>query len=147
MPNIHEMVPSTSKYLAKDDVPQPMRVTVANVTAENVARDNEPAEIKAILTFDSPTMKPMVLNKTNQNTMEALYGPMTENWLNRTIIIYNDPTIQMQGRITGGLRLRMDQAAVTPAPVPPVVPAAPQAGSTPIDTGYHAEFDDDIPFG
>ena len=138
MPNIHEMVPSTSKYLTKEDVPQPLRVTIQAVKADNVARDDQPAEIKAIVKFDAVGLKPMVLNKTNQNVLEALYGPMTEDWIGKTVIVYNDPTIQMQGRITGGLRLRMDQVAQARAPIPPVVPAASQTAGEP--------FDDDIPW-
>ena len=54
----------------------------------------------------------MILNKTNANICTALWGNMTENWTGRQIVAYDDVTIQYQGKLVGGIRLRPNQEPV-----------------------------------
>ena len=63
-----------SKYLKQSDIPQPKTVTIATVTMENVAMDNQPAEMKVVIHFHGAE-KGMIANKTNCNILAALYGP------------------------------------------------------------------------
>ena len=97
-----------TKYLQKADFAQPKLVTVDTVAMENVALDSQPAEMKPVLYFKG-SPKGMILNKTNANICTALWGNMTENWTGRQIVAYDDVTIQYQGKLVGGIRLRPNQ--------------------------------------
>jgi hypothetical protein len=115
MPNIHELVPSTSKYLKKEDATNPLTVTIASVSTDNVAPEGQPMEIKAVIHFTDQAIKPMVINATNTNIMVAMFSEMTESWISKQVTIYNDPSVQYAGRVVGGLRIRM---AIPTQPVP-----------------------------
>src|SRR5678815_4556537 len=93
-----------SKFLAKEDVPNPVVATIANVKYETIkgkGRDEQ----KAVMEF-AGNLKPMILNKGNWTRVEVLYGPESDEWLGKKIEIYVDPTVEFGGDIVGGLRLR-----------------------------------------
>ena len=68
----------------------------------------------------------MVLNKTNMARLKHIFpeAKMTSDLIGKVINVFNDPMIEFQGRIVGGLRIRQAQAA----------PA------------HNQDFDDEIPF-
>jgi len=113
-------------------------------------------ELKWCLHF-SNLEKPLVLNMTNMQLISKITGSEnTDDWTGKQIVIYNDPTISMGGRITGGLRVRAPKvrpaapaSAMPPAPrpaahvAPPPRPApAPVVEPLADDPGN----DDDVPF-
>ena len=121
------------KYLKKEDVPSPALVTVARVTVENVARDDEPDEKKCVVHFEE-LERGLVMNSTNlQIAARALGSDDTDDWPGGKLVIFTDENVSFGGRVVGGLRLRAPkgQAAAKPAPVRP----------NPV-----AEMDDDPPF-
>ena len=139
-----------TKYLQKADFAQPKLVTVDTVAMENVALDSQPADMKPVLYFKG-SPKGMILNKTNANICTALWGNMTENWTGRQIVAYDDVTIQYQGKLEGGIRLRPNQEPVKVPPGPQ--PMAPQSDSWAAENAAQAvqfedtfEPDSDIPF-
>ena len=97
-----------TKYLQKSDFAQPRLVTVDTVTMENVALDSQPQEMKPVLYFKG-NPKGMILNKTNANVCMALWGAETTHWQGKQIVAYDDVTIQYQGKLVGGIRLRPRQ--------------------------------------
>ena len=117
-----------TKYLQKSDFAQPRVVTIDTVAMENVAIDSQPAEMKPVLFFKGAP-KGMILNKTNANILAALFGPETDHWTGHQIEAYDDVTIQYQGKLVGGIRLR-----------PVAQPAAQEIKAEP------APFNDDIPW-
>ena len=131
-----------TKYLQKSDFAQPKLVTVDTVVMEDVSLDNQPAEMKPVLYF-AGAPKGMILNKTNANICAALWGPETTVWAGKQIVAYDDVTIQYQGKLVGGIRLRPADTA------PPVVQAhANTNGIPPADNpGQPADapFNDPIP--
>ena len=131
-----------TKYLQKSDFAQPKLVTVDTVVMEDVSLDNQPAEMKPVLYF-AVAPKGMILNKTNANICAALWGPETTVWAGKQIVAYDDVTIQYQGKLVGGIRLRPADTA------PPVVQAhANTNGIQPADNPgqpANAPFNDDIP--
>lgn len=148
MPNINAMMPS--KYLKKEDVPQPILVTIRKLTQENVAPQGQPEEKKWILHFDE-LENGMVMNPTNlQLTSVALQSEETEDWIGHQIVLYNDPNVSFGGRLTGGIRVRQ----VRRKPAPPIVqqPAPRQVQRVqhleePVRSGTgFDEMDDDSPF-
>ena len=121
------------KYLKKEDVPSPALVTVARVTVENVARDDEPDERKCVVHFEE-LERGLVMNSTNlQIAARALGSDDTDDWPGGKLVIFTDENVSFGGRVVGGLRLRAPkgQAAAKPAPARP----------NPV-----AEMDDDPPF-
>ena len=129
-----------SKYLKKEDVGDGMLVTIRAVQLENVALEGQPEDNKPVVYFNE-TQKGLVLNRTNGSLMIHYLGTdETDQWIGRQVVLYNDPTIQFQGKMVGGIRIRGADQAQTPAmggqpgagavvPQPPASPAP--AGSPP----------------
>ena len=126
---LDSVVPSESKYLAKEDVGSGKDLTISATpfTREEVGQENE---VKTILHFT--TGKPMVLNKTNLMLLKIALDADTVGLIkNKTICCFNDPTVGYAGKIMGGIRIR---AAAAPVPAPGVATAGSRVGN------------DDVPF-
>lgn len=118
-----------SKFLKKDDVENPVLVTIKALRQTNVAQDDKPEEMKWTMLFRELD-KPLVLNSTNiQLCTLALGTDETDEWIGRQIVLYNDPSISFAGKITGGIRLRAPKKKAA-ANAPP----------------QEEELDDEIPF-
>lgn len=134
MPRTSEM--RESKFLKQTDVGQGLLVTVSGVEKHNVAKEGAEPELKWCLEFAEHD-KPLVLNSTNIQLCERIFGSDdTDQWINKKLVLYVDPTISYGGKVVGGIRVRQPkpQAAgkKTAAPPPPE-----PAGEL---------SDDDIPF-
>ncbi len=104
MPNINDML--ASKWLKQSDFPEPKDLTIKDVTRVNMAKDGEPEEYKFAMHF-SEIDRAMVLNKTNiKRAAKFLESAETNDWIGRTITVYNDEEVEFGGDIVGGLRLR-----------------------------------------
>jgi hypothetical protein len=118
MPNINQMMPS--KYLKKEDVPQPALVTIRSFSQDNVAQQGQPEEKKWIMHFEE-FENGLVMNSTNlQLCAMALSSEETDDWLGKQVVLFADPNVSFGGKLVGGLRIR---ARRRPAPV--VAPARP----------------------
>lgn len=140
MPNINSMMPS--KYLKKEDFPQPALVTIRSFTHENVAPQGQAEEKKWIIHFHE-FENGMVMNSTNlQLCAQALGSEETEEWMGQQIVVFNDPNVSFGGKLTGGLRVR--QVRRRPAAPAPAARRAPPPA--PADDAPMADYDDqDIP--
>ena len=116
MPSIHELIPS--KYLTKYQLgdQQAALYTISNLRTENVGTEDE--EVEKVVIFFDETPKGFVANKTNLNTLIAIYGEDYEGWVGKKIVVYFDPTIQYGGKLVGGLRLRAPKGAVPEPDLP-----------------------------
>jgi len=104
MPNIHTLKPS--KYIKKEDCEPPILVTIKNISQENLARDNEAAEMKYCLHF-AEDYAPLVMNWTNlQLCARACGSEDTDDWPGKQIVLFNDPNVSFGGNMTGGVRIR-----------------------------------------
>jgi hypothetical protein len=108
-----------SKYLQKEDCGERgILVTIKGVSQERIGRGPD-AEMKYILHFQEPGVKPMVLNKTNGQRIAKITG-VTEScevgWVGHKIVCYNDPDVEFAGEVIGGVRVR---APRLPPPVEP----------------------------
>jgi len=90
------------QYLAKTDVTTSGTDVVIAAVLQDVIGDEQ--TLKAILEFKGPT-KSMVLNKTNIRILCALFGNDSNQWIGRTINVYNDVTVVFNGSV-GGIRVR-----------------------------------------
>lgn len=136
MPNINQMMPS--KYLKKEDVPQPALVTVRSFSQDNVAQQGQPEEKKWIMHFNE-FENGLVMNSTNlQLAAMALGSEETDDWIGKQIVLFSDPNVSFGGKLVGGLRIRAVRKKAPAAPVAPV-PARRQVAD-------YDEQDSDIPF-
>src|SRR5947207_1198292 len=99
-----------SKYLKKEDFPQPALLTVTNITKENVALPTQPKKERGVMFFEERE-KGMVLNSTNLKRAEKVFGSdETNDWLGKKIVVFNDDNVEFGGEIVGGLRLRAQRS-------------------------------------
>ena len=140
--NINSMMPS--KYLKKEDFPQPALVTIRAFTHDNVAQQGQPEEKKWVMHFNE-FENGMVMNSTNlQLTASALGSDETEEWIGRQVVVYSDPNVSFGGKLTGGIRIRQVRQRPT-APAPTVRHASPPQQPAPSSHGFD-NMDSDIPF-
>lgn len=102
-----------SQYVSKDDVATPRRVTIKNLLMETIKSDGGD-EDKPVLHF-SDFEKAMVLNNTNWQTIEEVYGDESDNWGGKQIELYLDPGVMFGGKRVGGVRVRVPNGASAPA--------------------------------
>jgi len=124
--SFEQLVPSKSKYLAKDDVGEDRIIlTVRGVRMETLETDDG-SEDKVILHFMEKDVKPMVLNRTNAQLLGIATGAKNAGEAKgKKIVVFNDATVSFGNKITGGLRIKK-------------VGGPPKASET--------EFNDDVPF-
>jgi hypothetical protein len=134
--------------MSKDDVsPHGEVATIAGVTREEVGQDNEVKFALHFAQFDKER-KPLLLNKVNSRTLVGLFGPDTDGWKHRVVVLVNDLSVSFQGA-TGAVRVRPYVQASQPAQqpglradqLPPGHPMAP-----PVAQPAAQPFSDDIPF-
>lgn len=110
-----------SNFLKKEDCGQGILVTIRELTQENMAKEGAPEQLKWTIHFDEVD-KPMVLNSTNaQLIAQIAKSEETDHWTGVKVVLYNEPSIQYQGKIIGGIRVRAPRgkaAAQQNAPAP-----------------------------
>jgi hypothetical protein len=106
MPSVNDL--GESKFLKKNDVDQPVNVTIKSYEQLDVGMENA-KELKWCLHFHELD-KPLVLNKTNGQLIALFTGTEDfDGWLEKKVQLYNDPTIAFQGKLVGGIRIRQAQ--------------------------------------
>jgi hypothetical protein len=100
-----------SKYLRKEDFPEPALLTVKEVRKENVSAAGQDPEEKGVMYFRERA-KGMVLNPTNLKRAARIFGSgETDDWEGKRVVVFTDELVEFGGNVVGGLRLR--------APSPP----------------------------
>lgn len=104
--DLDSLIPSTSKYLKKDDVPASGKnVTVKGFKKEMIKGDSGEEE-KIVLYFDE-FEKGLVLNRTNLERLKISTGAQTTQEVKGKVVnLYNDKFVEFGGKIVGGLRIR-----------------------------------------
>lgn len=111
---------------AFDDGAEPI-LTVARVMQGKVTLDGGRKEEHVILEFSERSVqgmcevKPLILNATNQKTLEKLYGKGADALGGKQIQLYVDPAVKaIGGGTTEGIRIRpFKPRPVAAAPIPP----------------------------
>lgn len=116
--NINAAFPT--KYVAAHDLNgQHVPCTIDRVAMENLGDDdNGGAEWKPIVYF-AGFSKGLALNKTNAMAISNAYGPETDNWRGKGIILYPTET-EFRGKATPCIRVRIPQGGVNGAAYPHV---------------------------
>lgn len=116
----------TSKFLKKDDFPQPEVLTIKDCSLEEVGK----GDTRWVLFFKEKA-KGVVLNVTKIKQLESAYGDDTDGWVGKKVKLSHDPTVMMGTQQVGGIKMQL------PSGSPPVQPRAPAPAE---------DFNDDIPF-
>ena len=109
-----------SKYLAKDDAGETgFNLTISHVVMEELENDDK-TQMKAIVYWQEPDVKPMVCGVTNYSRIAQINGQVpeeadTDSWRGLRINVYNDPFVMFGNRQTGGLRIRHPTDQQNPA--------------------------------
>jgi hypothetical protein len=128
--NIDQAFPSRFLKAADLDEKKGAILTVDRVVMDNVTDSEE----KPVIYFRE-TLQGLVLNKTNATMMKELYGPDTDAWAGRRILLMKD-MVQFQGKLTPTIRIQFKRDNTgEPQTLVPV-------NTDPIG----GETDDDLPF-
>jgi hypothetical protein len=132
--NVNDIFPS--RYIKSSELKgRSVTAVIERWEIEKVGDDR-----KLVLYFQGKE-KGMIVNKTNADRISHMYGPDTDDWIGREIILYSEVT-NFQGRAMDGLRVRAPEPR-QPAHRNNVRPAPPRprsGGNFVVDPP-----DDDIP--
>ncbi len=121
MPNVNDL--KQSRFLTQKDIDRPVIVTIAGYSEVNVAKEGAEQDPRWTLVFRE-LEKPMVLNSTNGQIIQAIIGSGEfEDWIGHKIVLYVDPNVSFGGRLVGGIRCRAPKDQAKPAPQPITKPA------------------------
>jgi hypothetical protein len=124
------------KYLKKEDCDPPTLVTIDRFEEENVAREDQPTDMKWVMYFKD-NEKGLVMNSTNLQLAAIAFGTQeTDEWIGRSLVLYHDPNVSFGGKLVGGIRVRAPKGAKKTPKVsdPDPRPAPPD------------DFEDSVPF-
>ena len=100
---LDELFPSN--YLRAVDIQGEQIFTIKNITIENLKnRETQKDEPKAILYFEEAE-KGIVLNKTNKNTLDTLYGNVIADLIGKRIILHT-PDVEGFGKVAPAIRIK-----------------------------------------
>lgn len=122
-----------SRFISSGDITDPVMVTIESLVKEEITGEKGPEEV--IVMYFRDKKKGFILKPTNWNTIEAVYGDDSDLWLGKQIILYFDPNITFGRKRTGGIRVRMPEAADGQAPPPGMVTGS---GRAPQESGTFA---------
>jgi hypothetical protein len=141
-----------SRYLRAEDLAQPTRLRIKNVTAELVGKGAD-REQKLVVWFTN-SKQGLVLNKTNNRTLRGAFGDDADGWAGKVVEVF--PTLtEMGGTMTPALRVRIPppkqngqeakpqtiaEMKAAMGPDPPTRPIPTPDPELPLD-----DFDDEIP--
>jgi hypothetical protein len=94
-----------SKYLRASDIQGEQVFTIKSLTIETLKnKDTQKDEPKAILYFNEAE-KGIVLNKTNKNTLEQLYGNVIADLIGKRVILHT-PDVEGFGKVAPAIRIK-----------------------------------------
>jgi hypothetical protein len=133
--NINEQFPS--KFLKAADLNgHEVVVTIKDCIVESIGEDKRP-----VLYFAGKD-KGVVLNKTNATNISDAYGPDTDEWTGKKVILYT-AFVDFQGRSVESIRIRKPKASeLTNSSAKP----EPRGAVPPQFEGDPGFGDEDIPF-
>ena len=106
---------SGGRFLAKEDIPGAWHkngiiLTVDRFDEENVARQDQQAQLKPVMYFQDADTKPMVLNKGNNKKTLAWWASDADAKGSK-VLVYVDPDVtDANDKVVGGLRLALPEA-------------------------------------
>lgn len=98
MVNVNDVYPSN--YLKAADLKKrEVAVTIDRVVMEDLGGDHKP------VAYFAGKEKGVVLNKTNSTNIASAYGPETDMWIGKSVILY-PAWVDFQGKSMEAIRIR-----------------------------------------
>ena len=82
---------------------RPLSLTIAAVDVEELPRDDGGTKIKGIVTFEK-TDKQLVLNRTNAETIRAMFGRKLSDWIGKRITLASEKD-RLMGKEVDAIRI------------------------------------------
>ena len=135
--NINDQFPS--KFLKAADLNgSQIVVTIKDCIVESIGEDKRP-----VLYFAGKE-KGVVLNKTNATNVSEAYGPDTDEWTGKKVVLYT-AFVDFQGRSVESIRIRKPKdSELGTSAKPAAQPASPPQFEEPRE--FAPADDSDIPF-
>src|SRR5262245_28470557 len=89
-----------AEYLAEEG--NELTVAIKSMSGERVGREKE---LRPVLHFTDPSVKPLILNKTNWSTIRTALGP-PKNWPGEQIVLVAK-SVEFGGETTLGTRVKV----------------------------------------
>ncbi len=99
MTDLSKTILAKSDQLNADDLAAPMTITVTEVRAADSA--DQPITIR----YDGDQGKPFKPCKTVRRVLVRAWGPQGQEYVGRSMTLYNDPTVKWGGQPVGGIRI------------------------------------------
>jgi hypothetical protein len=110
-----------SKWLSGDDLPHDTTVTIARCVLEEVRNPRtKKVEKKPCLYFVN-RKKALIVNKTNADTLVALYGDESNEWAGKRVILGSEMVDSPRGQVLAVRVRNVDPDTLVTAP-PPAAP-------------------------
>lgn len=92
-----------SNYMKRQDISQDgVVLTIASFDVQTFDDGDKP-----FVKWREPQYKPLLLNKTNRSRLATIFKTYnTDDMVGKPVCVYDDPFIEMQGKLVGGVRLR-----------------------------------------
>lgn len=85
-------------------------VKIAEMRDERIVMQGGRKELKRLVFFEGKRV-PMVLTKTMGKVLEQMFGPIPQGWIGKSITIYVERGVRVQGGTGDVLRIKNDRAA------------------------------------
>lgn len=132
-----------TKYISSADIgDREIKVVIDQVVEEALKDDEGNIQKKPVAYFRNGT-KGLVLNQTNWDEIEHVYGDESDDWAGKPITIYVDHRVKFGNKIVKGIRVKIAPTAKTP------VAQKITSGRQLVDAETEnpaADMDDEIPF-
>jgi hypothetical protein len=107
-----------SRYLTKEDVGNGSILTIQGFVQENVAKQNEPEELKYVMKFHE-TRKGVVMKVVLGAQLMGIFqlqeeGHILTHLIGQAVTLFHDRSVVMGNRIVGGIRFRLPQHGDVP---------------------------------
>ena len=106
------------KYLKAADLDGDTKVTITKIVPEKI--DDQ---VKPVVSFQGMDLK-LALNKTNAAVISEMYGPETDNWIGKNLVLYL-AKVDYAGKRVDAVRVR--EFGATPGATPAVPPTPAQS--------------------
>ena len=105
MPHIDEMFPKP--HITADDLNKPYELMIQRVEKREMRPNGAVVENWVVL-FNK-AKKYLILNKTNGSIIAGLYGPHTDSWIGKKIVLFRTK-VKVKGKMRDVVRVREPQA-------------------------------------
>jgi hypothetical protein len=112
--NFDQLFPS--RFLKAGEMEgNPLTLTIADVALEALESEDGTEKDVAIITFKEPKAKQLRLNRTNGESVRAMFGSEIDDWIGKRVTFY--PERDTSGMSESGVCIRVKGSPDIPAPI------------------------------